>query len=109
MQKSNLMFLLEALEMGIPHIHENRIWRLFYENNKHVLKFGYSNSSGETGYMGDFPLGYLDSMANALTEADRINIAWIKTSMSMKKEDPTRSFKNEDFVFEYEEEFFKNM
>ena len=66
MKKSNFLFLVETLELGIPIIHDGYIWKMFNEHGNNILKFGFVNNNGEMGYMGEFPLDFVNSMAKKL-------------------------------------------
>ena len=88
--------LLRILELGIPVIGTNHIYRLI--DNK--LQIGVS-CNREPAYMGD-QIASLFALAEELTEADEINLTYMVVQVKERKSANPK-------IFEHEKEYFKQL
>ena len=107
--KSNLIIIVEALELGIPIEYNSRLYKLFETDKSFELKYAIVRSQKEEiewCYMGNIPFSFVFEMAKNLTEGDRLNLIHLLVQVNSKIE---KDMKKENLTFNHEDEFFKKL
>ncbi len=104
--KSNLIIIIEALELGIPIEYEGRLYKLFESELKHAVVSKSKEKGTQHLYMNNVPFGLVFQIAEKLNCSRKFNLILMTSQVKDKIEN---GHKKEDFTFVHEDQFFKDL
>lgn len=104
--RSKLIIIAEALDLGIPVIHNNYIYKKFDDEIKVGMIRTKACGMKEEIYIGSMGWNILDAMSKSISEGELITLGHI---LIQTKERLDKGSKIEEINFNHEDEHFKNM